>query len=293
MPPLSKNQLSKLGLRLASGERLNADDLQLFEQVIAMYDDVRVVAQEKIKRLLEQHFMHEGTTVTGRTKTTLTLRDKLRRTPEVKLPYIRDIAGIRVVGQLSLRQQTELATLIGSLFDGKPQSRIVDRRAEPVSGYRAVHVVVYEAGLPVEVQVRTELQAMWAEIYERRADAWGRQVRYGGPPDADPAGDTETRQRFLETLQQISLTTIANFEDVLDRHLASVDGDGPEVDALIRRLLRTRTPKGLEDARALMANQAKLRALRPEMATALLQWRMRIRDGLRSLAERTDTIEWS
>jgi ppGpp synthetase/RelA/SpoT-type nucleotidyltranferase len=56
---------------------------------------------------------------------------------------------------------------------------MVDRRAQPSHGYRAVHVVVSQGGWPVEVQVRTELQNRWALLVERFADRWGQQVKYG------------------------------------------------------------------------------------------------------------------
>src|SRR2546426_4554058 len=37
-------------------------------------------------------------------------------------------------------------------------------------------------GQRVEIQVRTERQNRWAQIVERLADKWGRQIRYGGDP---------------------------------------------------------------------------------------------------------------
>ena len=44
----------------------------------------------------------------------------------------------------------------------------IDRRKNPTYGYRAVHVIVYWDGIPVEIQIRTELQDTWAQIVERR-----------------------------------------------------------------------------------------------------------------------------
>jgi ppGpp synthetase/RelA/SpoT-type nucleotidyltranferase len=54
---------------------------------------------------------------------------------------------------------------------------VVDRRAKPSHGYRAVHVVVRESGLPVEVQVRTELQHSWTELSESLADTFGSDLK--------------------------------------------------------------------------------------------------------------------
>ncbi len=53
----------------------------------------------------------------------------------------------------------------------------------------AVHVVVREVGLPVEVQVRTDLQHVWAELSEKLADAFGSQLKYGGGPKEMSSSD--------------------------------------------------------------------------------------------------------
>jgi hypothetical protein len=44
-------------------------------------------------------------------------------------------------------------------------------------------VIVTSRGAYAEIQVRTDLQALWAEIYERLGDILGRGIRYGEPPD--------------------------------------------------------------------------------------------------------------
>ena len=54
---------------------------------------------------------------------------------------------------------------------------------EPMHGYRAVHVIVGYQRCTVEIQIRTPYQHRWAESFEKLADKWGRQIRYGEPPD--------------------------------------------------------------------------------------------------------------
>ena len=76
----------------------------------------------------------------------------------------------------------------------------MDRRAKPSFGYRAVHVVVKVDGLPVEVQLRTSLQDRWAQIVERMADSWGRQIRYGQKPDEPLARIGEANRTFVVDL---------------------------------------------------------------------------------------------
>ncbi|GGI66943.1 hypothetical protein GCM10010116_62080 [Microbispora rosea subsp. aerata] len=44
-------------------------------------------------------------------------------------------------------------------------------------------MIAFLDGIPVEIQVRTELQDVWAQILERLADQWGRGIRYGDAPE--------------------------------------------------------------------------------------------------------------
>lgn len=50
-------------------------------------------------------------------------------------------------------------------------------------GYRAVHVIVSIGGRFVEIQIRTLGQDLWANVFERIADIFGRGIRYGEPPE--------------------------------------------------------------------------------------------------------------
>jgi ppGpp synthetase/RelA/SpoT-type nucleotidyltranferase len=92
---------------------------------------------------------------------------------------------------------------------------VIDRRADPRAGYRAVHVVVRIDGLPVEVQFRTELQHRWAQIFERLADEWGRQIRYDEdltPDPAHPEGEP-VKEEIIGLMMNLS-TNIAGYEEL-------------------------------------------------------------------------------
>jgi hypothetical protein len=98
-----------------------------------------------------------------------------------------------------------------SKFYSAPSCRLreVDRRADPRSGYRAVHLIVHVDELPVEIQIRTELQDSWAQIFERLADRWGRGIRYGQEPE-NPQGivrsgeSTYSRSELVAMLMRLS-----------------------------------------------------------------------------------------
>src|SRR4030095_6727255 len=68
------------------------------------------------------------------------------------------------------------ATLFGD-------AKVLDRRESPSHGYRAVHLIVTIGRRVVEVQIRTTLQDLWAQLCERLAEEVGDpDVKYGGGP---------------------------------------------------------------------------------------------------------------
>jgi ppGpp synthetase/RelA/SpoT-type nucleotidyltranferase len=68
---------------------------------------------------------------------------------------------------------------------------VSDRRKHPSYGYRAVHIIARARNRPIEIQVRTELQHLWAQLSERLSDALGSAIKYGG-------GDPDVRKRLAE-----------------------------------------------------------------------------------------------
>ena len=102
--------------------------------------------------------------------------EKVKRN-HTRLSTMRDIADARVVGTWRLSVQDALAQKIVDRFPG---ALMVDRRRQPTHGYRAVHVVVPYKEVVVEIQVRTEMQDKWAQLFETLADRVGRDIRYRG-----------------------------------------------------------------------------------------------------------------
>src|SRR5690606_20276899 len=89
-------------------------------------------------------------------------------------------APMRIVGGPNRREQDETVARVVELFQLEaPEPKVIDRRAHPVHGYSAVHVIVFPEGVPVEIQIRTTWQHEWAEVFEKLADAVGRGIRYG------------------------------------------------------------------------------------------------------------------
>ena len=184
-PPTSRSQIDRLGQRIAESGYVDNNDRALFADILDYYETLLDTVCDSLTDI--------GLTLTSRIKTTGTLVEKLQRDRGMQLSRIQDVAGARVVLDGDRSEQDALVKKICSLFLLFPkQPDIIDRRASPTHGYRAVHVIAYPDRFPVEIQVRTYIQDIWAQIFERIADQWGRQIRYGEPPDLPSSEDKTT-----------------------------------------------------------------------------------------------------
>ncbi|NML54846.1 RelA/SpoT domain-containing protein [Streptomyces sp. R302] len=183
---MSKSAIQKLGKRLEVPDGATDEALQLLEDLLIDYDELLSAARGVIDNLCDALEWPIG--VTHRLKTTDTLIQKLRRAKEkgqsTNLARVQDIAGIRVSGGITLVEQDDLRDMIIDAFERQGHKCTAkDRREDPMVGYRAVHVVVALGDRYVEVQIRTTGQDLWANVFERIADIFGREIRYGKDPE--------------------------------------------------------------------------------------------------------------
>ncbi len=173
MPPkrlVSKTQIDRLGDRL-KGSPHTESDLRLLDDYRRSFAE----AYEAVVRTIRQR----GEFPTGRlAKSTVSITEKLRR-ESIRLSQMQDVAGCRVV-VANLVKQDEF---VASLKTDFPDASVIDRRDNPSYGYRAVHVIVEISGKPIEIQVRTSLQHLWAEFSEKSTDVLDPTIKYGGGPD--------------------------------------------------------------------------------------------------------------
>lgn len=188
---LSKSQIDKLGERLRTSDEVSVEDLTVLQRVRSEHDAAMAVVADRLTAEL-------GLEPGSRLKTVGTIVDKLRR-EHIRLSQMQDIAGVRVVQAMGLDEQDAMVGAICGLFDG---AKVVDRRERPTHGYRAVHVIVLSDGRNVEIQVRTELQHLWAQVFERLADWLGRGIRYGHS-SARTTPLPDTWQRVSEATAEI------------------------------------------------------------------------------------------
>lgn len=167
----SKTQIDRLGDRLREGSAGEAD-LRLLDDYRRSFGE----AYETVVRTIRERLQLE---LTGRpAKSTSSIMEKLGR-ETIRLSQIQDIAGCRIV----LANVTEQERVVASLRALFSEASIVDRRANPSHGYRAVHIIARISGKLIELQVRSPLQHLWAELSEKFSDIIDPSVKYGGGED--------------------------------------------------------------------------------------------------------------
>ena len=165
----SNSAIDRLGKRIC--EQLTGDDLILLDQYRRSFGSAYDQVVTEVRRV-------SGVEVSGRpAKSTASIVGKLRR-ESVRLSQMQDMAGCRLVVENRDAQEKVIKGLVLS----NPNAAIFDRRSNPSNGYRAVHLVLTIMDRTVEVQVRTELQHLWAELSEKLSDKHGIEVKYGGGP---------------------------------------------------------------------------------------------------------------
>ena len=168
MSSLSKTQVDQLGNRLRKGTTTEGD----FHQLDAYRRSFADAYEEVIAAIRDATQLEP----TGRpAKSTTSIVEKLRR-ETIRLSQMQDIAGCRLVVPNLVAQDQVVERLKSAL----PNAVVVDRRKEPSFGYRAVHIIATARNKLIEIQVRTELQHLWAQLSEKLSDVLDRALKYGG-----------------------------------------------------------------------------------------------------------------
>lgn len=186
----SKNKIDNLGKKLRDNESFDQGLLdQFLEHQARICDEILIIIQESISSLENPPKESDSSIVpygsntyylTARVKTQGTIVDKLRRMPDYHLNTLSDISGVRLDCDFTLTEQTDYAKIFQEslIRSGANSVDIKDIRKKPHSGYRAIHLRIKSPAGCAELQIRTALQAKWANLYEIAADIYGRNIRY-------------------------------------------------------------------------------------------------------------------
>jgi ppGpp synthetase/RelA/SpoT-type nucleotidyltranferase len=164
---LSKAALKRLGGRLRTA--VSTSDLGLLDQYRRRFDPSLVGMNAKL--VVEISSNKVDALVTGRIKRTKSIVRKLLREPSMDLSRMADIAGLRVI----VRKMSEQGPLTEIISKQVENPRVSDRRSEE-DGYRAVHITGTHHSLPIEIQLRSVPQQLWAN----ESESLGEQVKEGG-----------------------------------------------------------------------------------------------------------------
>ncbi|MEO8540566.1 MAG: hypothetical protein ABI577_12575 [bacterium] len=195
MAEFSKSALDRLGERLRSSERPAHDDRATYDAYRASFAPAVI----EVERLCADAIPFlQGRT--ARLKTLESTIAKLRR-GSYRLSQIQDVAGVRIAVDDLSGQEVALEILGAELSI----LRITDYRDRPQNGYRALHLIVESTFGPlVELQLRTEVQDIWANTCETLAGMLDLGIKYGGGPDwiREALGELSRNGQEGETVQK-------------------------------------------------------------------------------------------
>lgn len=279
--PVSKKQLRQIGKLLATEQMHPSNALyDPYQAFFAHCDSEQSRLENKVREIVTQDY-----SISGRRKSRNTLREKLQSMPTMQLTHIRDLVGVRIVGTMTLEEQDELASTL--ISDLNMKSELIDRRLIPNNGYRALHIEVKLDGITGEIQIRTPLQSAWADSFERLADIWGRQIRYGHPPNMNSTGSNVERIRIVEQFIELSTNYIREFENESSQILKEFKGIkiepvAPKVGASKLSILSAMRNRQTRD---------RIRSLEDTSQGILQNWRQNLLSALEDLARHAEEVE--
>lgn len=223
MTLLTRTQVDRLGERLKRSD-ISEDDLRLLDEYRRSFAEPYEAVVGVIRTTLDME-------PTGRpAKSTSSITYKLRR-ESIRLSQMQDIAGCRLVVE-NLFAQDHTVRQLRQAFERATEN---DRRRTPSHGYRAVHVIIEVNGKPIEVQVRTSMQHLWAEQSEKLSDLIDPAIKYGG-------GDEIYRSTLLLSSKLIASNEAARRElaklDMPDEEKAMHTRELAELELKSERLMR-------------------------------------------------------
>jgi len=108
-----------------------------------------------------------------------------------------------------------------------------------------MHVIARSTGAAVEIQIRTSLQHLWAELSEKLADVFDPSIKYGG-------GEEEIRSMLADTSDLIGLS------ELLESEVSRRQQRGQLLNWAQEKLLQLRTKLG-ESLKELIAQVERIR----------------------------------
>ncbi len=227
-PNYTKSQVRRAGDALVEGIQLSDPTIDPME-VLSNWREVHAYPMQTTLMLLRTHAysVDAQSVVSQRLKRAISIQQKLRRYPSMKLDRMQDIAGCRAI----VASVSEVRALHLRLKASRTK-HILHSESDYItrpktSGYRGIHLVFRYSGaktpyvgLSVEVQLRSRLQHAWATSVEivdtftdqslkasRGSAVWLRFFQLASAVIADqeacPLGDGLSLPDALEELREV------------------------------------------------------------------------------------------
>ena len=196
-PSNSKTQIDRAGVTLREwwesgrpGDEYGTDPPEIDDALGVLWDFRACFAEPLRKTIMGFRYMvqAEGGELAGDRQVTQRLKrlpaivNKLSRHPSMRLSQMQDIGGCRAI----LPDGSDEVSRVAHRIQQRWRVMSVDDYAtapQPITGYRALHVIVEREERLVEIQLRTVWQQRWAEQVERSQRILGEDLKDGVGPD--------------------------------------------------------------------------------------------------------------
>ncbi|OUR97391.1 hypothetical protein A9Q84_13785 [Halobacteriovorax marinus] len=161
---ISKKRIDRIGEKLKAEKNLNSEELA---QLLQWRDGFSTTLDYYFKKISIKTDEKERVTLSRRLKRIDSIKIKLKRFKTMRLSTLQDIAGLRVVVK-SKNALDEALTALRILPDKHTLKKLDNYTSAPKNdGYRGVHLIYQNKKSDlIEVQLRTDLQHIWATAVE-------------------------------------------------------------------------------------------------------------------------------
>ena len=161
---ISNSKIDKIGDLLKKENSLKSSDLKILLDWRNSFSPILDYYYKKLKKNINQN---NAVVLARRLKRIESIQIKLRRFKTMRLSTLQDVAGVRAI----LKNEQLLLSVFGKLRSQSNKNKLKrfdNYHSYPKSdGYRGIHLVYQNSNSNmIEIQLRTELQHIWATAVE-------------------------------------------------------------------------------------------------------------------------------
>lgn len=186
---ISKSRIDRAGAAFAKDDFKSAEELIELEEIFDEYRKAHLQPLSETTLELQRWLSAYDSDyyIAQRLKRKPQIIRKLNRL-SVRLTQLQDVGGCRIIVDKDT-DVDQLHAFIENRVNAQSNlkiDRITDYREKgrDITGYRALHILLYRSGYKLELQIRSRIQHYWAESIERTSVIYGYHLKEG---EGDPA----------------------------------------------------------------------------------------------------------